>query len=87
MNLTITKINEKEFEVKFANEVLKINEQSLDWNIQGINKFLINLALKTPDDSKIEIIYDEKEEDKIYKHIYLLFKNFCDEYNAKSENN
>lgn len=85
MDLIITKVNEKEIEVKFANEVLKINDQSSDWNIEGINKFLINLALKTPDDSRIEIIYDENEEDKIYKHIYLLFKSFCDEYNRINE--
>lgn len=85
MILNIKKINDKQFEVNFSDQKLEIDEKSPNWNIEGINKFLINLASKTPDDEKIELRFDDKEEDKIYKHICFLFKNFCDEYNRKIE--
>lgn len=87
MDLIIKKVGEKQVSVKFSDNELKINEQSSDWNIEGINKFLINLASKTPDGERIKIIFDDNEQDEIYKHILFLFKSFCDEYNRKIENN
>lgn len=83
MKLKLILKNEKEIIAQFGNEELEINETSENWNTEGINKFLINLATKTPNKEKIEIEYDEKlsEENKTYKHIIFMFKEFQNEYN------
>ena len=81
MTLEIKKIDEKNIIVKFANEELDINEKSENWNTDGINKFLVKLASKTPSNEKIEILFDEQEDNLIYKHIVSLFKEFVNEYN------
>ncbi len=81
MKLEIKKNDEKTIFAKFANEELEISETSENWNTEGINKFLIKLASKTPSGEKIEIIFDDKEENKIYKHIVDLFNEFAKEYN------
>ena len=82
MTIEIIKITEEKFIAKFANEELEINENSEQWNTDGINKFLIKLASKTPTNEKIEIIFDENEKNKIYIHIVELFKEFANEYNT-----
>lgn len=90
MILNIKKIEDKITLIKFANEELEISEKSEDWNTEGINKFLIKLASKTPNGEKIEIVYDKEENDLIYKHTINLFKEFVNEYNKlnvyKNEN-
>ena len=67
--------------VGFAKEVLTISENSNEWSNEGINKFLISLASKTPDGEKITIEYDEENEDPTFKHIVQLFKEFTEQYN------
>lgn len=81
MLLEIKKIDENKFIAKFANEELEISEQSQDWNMEGINKFLIKLASKTPVNEKIELNFDVQEENKVYLHIIDLFQEFINEYN------
>ncbi|MGL5205661.1 MAG: hypothetical protein ACRC7B_01980 [Metamycoplasmataceae bacterium] len=71
----------KEIIVSFAKELLLISENSEEWTNEGINKFLINLASKTPSDENIELEYDEENEDPTYKHIISLFNEFVLEYN------
>ena len=39
--------------VKFANQTLEVSETSSTWNMVEINKFLIDLATKTPDEQLI----------------------------------
>ena len=48
-----------------------------------IKQILIKLATSTPKNDDIEIIYDKEivKEDKVYSHLYNLFKEFTDEYN------
>lgn len=74
-------LESKEILVSFAKEVLKISENSEDWSNEGINKFLINLASKTPNDEEIDIEYDKENEDPTFKHITGLFNEFVIEYN------
>ncbi|MGL5204797.1 MAG: hypothetical protein ACRC63_00945 [Metamycoplasmataceae bacterium] len=84
MKLIITQkqnLETKEIMVGFAKETLLISETSEEWTNEGINKFLISLASKTPSDEDIEIEYDEENEDPTYKHIISLFKEFVLEYN------
>ena len=81
MTLNITQKETKEILVSFAKEILTISEDSEDWSNDGINKFLIGLASKTPDGEKIEIKYDEENEDPTFKHIIQLFNEFTKEYN------
>lgn len=81
MLLEIKKIDENKFIAKFANEELEISEQSQDWNIEGINKFLIKLASKTPVKEKIELKFNNQEENKVYLHLIDLFQEFIKEYN------
>ena len=71
----------KEIIVSFAKEYLTISEDSEDWTNDGINKFLINLASKTPDGENIELAYDTNNKDVIFLHIITLFKEFVQEYN------
>ncbi len=71
----------KEIIVSFAKEYLTISEDSEDWTNDGINKFLINLASKTPDGENIELAYDTNNKDVIFLHIITLFKEFVKEYN------
>ncbi|MGL5732868.1 MAG: hypothetical protein ACRCXE_02255 [Metamycoplasmataceae bacterium] len=71
----------KEIIVSFAKEMLLISENSEEWTNEGINKFLISLASKTPSDEDIEIEFDEENEDPTYKHITSLFMEFVLEYN------
>ncbi|MDK2819756.1 MAG: hypothetical protein KFW07_02875 [Mycoplasmataceae bacterium] len=88
MKLTIKKEQdkEKEYLVGFAKEVLRISENSEDWSNDGINTFLINLASKTPEGDKINLEFDHENEDPVYKHIVMLFKEFTDEYNKDLNN-
>ncbi|MGL5733049.1 MAG: hypothetical protein ACRCXE_03195, partial [Metamycoplasmataceae bacterium] len=65
-------LDTKEIIVSFAKEMLLISENSEEWTNEGINKFLISLASKTPSDEDIEIEYDEENEDPTYKHITTL---------------
>ncbi len=83
MKFEIKKLEENKYLAKFAKEELEININSESWNIEGINKFLIKLSTNTPTNEQIEIIYDQNEikEDKVYSHLYNLFKEFVDEYN------
>lgn len=84
MTLTIThkqNLEIKEIIVSFAKEYLIISEDSEQWSNDGINKFLISLASKTPNDEEIILNYDEENEDPIYKHIVVLFSEFISEYN------
>ncbi|MGL4252003.1 MAG: hypothetical protein ACRDCH_02625 [Metamycoplasmataceae bacterium] len=71
----------KEIIVSFAKELLLISENSEEWTNEGINKFLISLASKTPSDEGIELEYDKENEDPTYKHIISLFNEFVLEYN------
>ncbi|MGL5617994.1 MAG: hypothetical protein ACRCWU_03025 [Metamycoplasmataceae bacterium] len=71
----------KEIIVSFAKEMLLISDNSDEWTNEGINKFLVSLASKTPSDEDIEIEYDEENEDPTYKHIISLFNAFVSEYN------
>lgn len=64
MLLKIKKIDENKFIAKFANEEIEISEQSQDWNIEWINKFLIKLASKTPTNEKIELKFNDQEKIK-----------------------
>lgn len=82
MLLEIKKIDENKFIAKFANEELEISEQSQDWNIEGINKFLIKLVSKTPVKEKIELKFNNQEENKVYLHLIDLFQEFINEYNG-----
>lgn len=84
MILTIKKEQDKEYLVGFAKDVLRISENSEDWSNDGINAFLINLASKTPEGDSITLEYDQENEDPVYKHLIMLFKEFADEYNKKS---
>ncbi|MBD5423067.1 MAG: hypothetical protein HDR43_01050 [Mycoplasma sp.] len=81
MKLEIKKTDENKFIAKFSNEELDISANSENWNIEGINKFLIKLATKTPKGETIELEHDKDEENKVYKYIYSLFKEFVDQYN------
>ena len=74
--------------VKFANQTLEVSETSPTWNMAEINKFLIDLATKTPDEQLIEIKFDEDltKENQIYAHIVLLFSEFVKKYNAEITN-
>lgn len=83
MKLEIKKLEDNKYLAKFAKEELEININSEAWNIEGINKFLIKLATSTPKNDDIEIIYDQEiaKEDKVYSHLFNLFKEFTDEYN------
>ncbi|MGL6125213.1 MAG: hypothetical protein ACRC1F_01835 [Metamycoplasmataceae bacterium] len=84
MTLNITQkdnMGTKEIIVSFAKELLLISENSEEWTNEGINKFLISLASKTPNDEDIVLEYDEKNEDTTYIHIVGLFKEFASEYN------
>ncbi len=83
MKLEVKKLEDNKYLAKFAKEELEININSEVWNIEGINKFLIKLSTSTPKNDDIEIIYDQEitKEDKVYLHLYNLFKEFVDEYN------
>lgn len=74
--------------VKFANQTLEVSETSSTWNMVEINKFLIDLATKTPDEQLIEIKFDQElvKENQIYAHIVLLFSEFTKKYNAEITN-
>ena len=62
---------------------LEVSHESQSWNIVEINKFLINLATKTPDGEQIKFVYDQDlvQTNKIYQHICLLFDEFVKKYN------
>lgn len=82
-------INEAEkIYVKFANQTLEVSENSPTWNMVEINKFLIDLATKTPDGQLIEIKFDDElvKENQIYNHIVLLFSEFVKKYNSEIAN-
>ncbi len=81
MTLEIKKIEEEKFVARFALEELLINNESDNWNTEGINKFLIKLASNVPNNEEINLIYDKEEKNKIYVHIVELFKEFVEEYN------
>lgn len=74
--------------VKFANQTLEVSENSPTWNMAEINKFLIDLATKTPDGQLIEIKFDDElvKENQIYNHIVLLFSEFVKKYNSEIAN-
>ena len=88
IKLEIKKLEENKYIARFAKEELEISINSEQWNIEGINKFLIKLATNTPNDGKIEIIFNEEEikNDKVYYHIYSLFNEFKNEYNNLNNN-
>ena len=81
-------IEEEKIFVKFANQILEISETSQNWNMLEINKFLINLAVKTPDGELIELGFDsdQEKENQIYSHIVLLFSEFVKKYNNDVNN-
>ena len=80
MILKIKKQEDKIF-VSFANESIMVSKDSTEWNDKGINNFLIQLASKTPDEDKIELEFDNKNNEEVYKHIVFLFKTFINTYN------
>lgn len=86
MELNITLQEEKIF-VSFADHVLEVSETSSTWNMAEINKFLINLASKTPDQTPIRIKKDEAlvQAHKVYAHIVFLFEEFAKSYNQELE--
>lgn len=83
MKLILKLKNENEFVASYADVMLEISEKSEEWNTEGINKFLINLATRTPDGDIIELELDQEqfENNKIYKHLCNLFNEFVKEYN------
>ncbi len=83
MTLKIKKTNDNTYLASFASNELDISKDSENWNIEGINKFLIKLATKTPKGEQIEIECDKDslENDKILSHIYELFNEFVKQYN------
>lgn len=81
----IIKQNENIIRVSFANEFLEISENSNQWTTEGINKFLIQLASKTPDGEEIELEFDETKQDQIFLHVVDLFSEFAKEYNHKTK--
>lgn len=89
MVLEIKWIDDKKYCAKFKNTELEINEFSENWNITGINKFLIELASDLPDKDEIELKIDEEKRnnDKVYNHIVDLFCCFVQEYNNNLKGN
>ncbi|MGL4948687.1 MAG: hypothetical protein ACRC42_04925 [Mycoplasma sp.] len=67
--------------VNFGKKELQISEDSQSWNTESINKFLIEVVSGLPEGEKIELIYDDKNEDDIYLHIVDLFSEFTNELN------
>ncbi|WKX02766.1 hypothetical protein [Candidatus Mycoplasma mahonii] len=86
MKLQIKK-NEENIIIGFNKKTLEVSldpETNLtDWTTNKINEFLIDLADAVEDGDSIEIIYDEKEENKVYKHIKNLFWTFKKEFNVE----
>lgn len=84
MELIIKKINdEKKYVVCFAKQQLEVSETSENWNNEGINQFLIQLATKTPAGENIDVMFDENlfKTDKVYKHVVELFGEFVKKFN------
>lgn len=86
MKIEIKK-NENEIIAQFKKEKLIISEKSQEWTNEGITRFLTNLAISTPDDEKLEIVYDTNSKDDVYKHICNLFEEFIKEYNMNWKQN
>lgn len=88
VKLEIKKLEENKYIAIFAKEELEISINSHQWNIEGINKFLIKLATTTPKDGKIQVIFNEEEikNDKVYHHLCSLFSEFEKEYNSLNNN-
>ena len=78
MKIKIQKL-ENEIKITSANKILEIREDSTTWNSESINKFLIAIATKDSE-NKIEIDFDENENDAQYKWIVELFKEFKKTY-------
>ena len=70
--------------VSFDDFNLKIDEKN-GWEVDDVNKFLINLTLKA-NLNKLSIEKIEEEillNNQFLKYIYELFKKFVDEYNKE----
>ena len=70
--------------VSFDDFDLKIDEKN-GWEVDDVNKFLINLTLKT-NLNKLSVEKIEEEillNNQFLKYIYELFKKFVDEYNKE----
>lgn len=61
------------------------SQNSENWNSDGINSFLIDLASATPEDESIELEYQENNKAN-YRHVVSLFDNFIKEFNKKIAN-
>ncbi len=71
----------KRVNIRVGKYSLLISKDSQKWNQDGINEFLINIASSLPEGEKFEIEFDSNNNDEMYKYIYTLFDDFCNEYN------
>lgn len=76
----------KKIIVNVAKNELQIYENSDQWNSQGINKFLINLACVLPQNEIIELVYDKNNDEVDFKHVISLFECFAKDYNSSIKN-
>lgn len=68
--------------VSCGKKSIEVSKESKDWTNEGINKFLVNIAVSVPDGEKIEISPLNNEiENNVYKFVWELFNEFCIEYN------
>ncbi|MGL4950554.1 MAG: hypothetical protein ACRC4M_01785 [Mycoplasma sp.] len=84
MKLNIIEKNQndvKQIFVTFAKKELIVSKDSQTWNTESINKFLIEIVSDIPQDEKIELEFDKKNDNPVYIHVVDLFKSFCQELN------
>ncbi|MGL4951993.1 MAG: hypothetical protein ACRC4L_03355 [Mycoplasma sp.] len=83
INITEKIQNEtSEIFVTFARKELIVSKDSQTWNTESINKFLIEIVSEIPEEEKLEIQFDDSNENPIYIHIVDLFNNFAEELNS-----
>ena len=78
MKIKIAKSND-EIKITVADKVVEVRENSPTWNSKSINELLIAIATKDSE-NKIEIDYDQNENDAQYKWIVELFETFKKAY-------
>lgn len=72
---------ENEVKIKCGKNDLLVSKTSEQWNTEGINEFLVNVATSIPEHEKLDVIYDDKNENSMYKYVCELFLEFANEYN------
>lgn len=80
-NPTNPELDVKEVWIQTSKYRIVASKESSDWNSDGINKFLINVAISTPDEEQLEINFDNKNQNSMYKYIVDLFNEFALEFN------